>query len=96
MTANLVDIFKRATEVVGIVPDVIQLYQDIASDKTLNDPDNVIAILDFIDSKSEKFEKYCSHGEVLMLVCGVLGMVSAEDTSELYLELLNKASEKKD
>jgi len=78
----------RLSEALVMIPDVINLYRDIKDDLDLDNKESLVRIVSFANTKSEKLAKYVTPNEVLMLVCGLLGVLTEGDSSELYMKLL--------
>jgi len=88
--ASLTDLITRASEGLKLVPEVLALYNDLTTDGDLDTPDNLAAIVSFVEDKSEYLAEYISPGEVLMLVTGILGLLHKGDSTELYTKLLKQ------
>lgn len=87
---NVNTLTNRLLDLAQLVPDVYALYVDLAANGELDKTENLTKILDYVRNKSEKFASYASTNEVLMLVCGLLGVLHFGDSSGLYLKLLEE------
>lgn len=83
-------LLERVAEISKLSGDVLALYSDIAKDGNLDTAENLTTIVDFVNTKSELLSTYVSAHEVLLVVCGVLGILHPGDTSDMYLKIIQK------
>ena len=86
---NAKELIDRVMTIIKIVPAVKELYVDLKTDGQLSETENLTKISAFIAEHSTQYANYASHNEVCMFICGLLGLLHAGDSSDVYLKLLN-------
>lgn len=84
-------LLDRFSEIVKLSHEVANLAKDITADGKLDSDENINKIVEFVNERCGFLKKFVAPKEVLLLVCGILGVLHPGDTSDVYEKLANKS-----
>lgn len=84
---ELPEFLTRYADLGRLLLNTAQFGWDI-KDGNLDDPDNLKEIHEFALDQFEFIREYVQLNEVFMLVCGIVGFFSPDDTSDLYAKIV--------